>query len=240
MLSFTHKFTSSFRFLAAAVLASSMLALLAAPSAMAACNKFGRGKDCQQPTDTPPGFTEAWLYSSNFDSGFDPMSCASGANTTASGNYSCAAPLPEVLLSTRTLTGIFAQKNWDLCHALDPADGRFGVLLTPDTVSYGWTDSCADALCATEFRMAFSGDDVAAETNGKADLMNVTLHATIAPPAGTDDPFNGRKQIMVFDRVQLDFFRSNNGRAVGSCLWYMDILNFTGDFAQGKAVSFGE
>lgn len=239
MLFFTHKITSSFRILGAAVLASSMLALLAAPSAMAACNKFGRGKDCQQPTPTPPGFTEAWLYSSNFDSGFESLSCASGANTTASGNYSCAAPLPEVLLSTRTLTGIFAQKNWDLCHALDPADGRFGVLLTPDTVSYGWTDSCADALCATEFRMAFSGDDVAAETNGKADLMNVTLHATIAPPAGTDDPFNGRKQIMLFDRVQLDFFRSNNGREVGSCMWYMDILNFSGDFAQGKAVSHG-
>lgn len=239
MMTFAQQLRWNFKFLVAGLLASSIVVLLASSSAMAACNKFGRGKDCQQPTPTPPGFTEAWLYSSNFDSGFDPLSCASGANTTASGNYFCAAPLPEALLSTRTLTGIFAQKNWDLCHALDPADGRFGVLLTPDTVSYGWTDSCADALCATEFRMTFSGADVAAETNGKADLMNVTLHATIAPPAGTGDPFNGRKQTMLFDRVQLDFFRSNNGRGVGSCMWYMDILNFSGDFAQGKAVSHG-
>ena len=225
--------------MAVTVLAFSMLALLASPSAMAACNKFGRGKDCAQPTPTPPGFTEAYLYSSNFDSGFDPLLCASGANTTAGGNYSCAAPLPEVLLSTRALTGIFAQKNWDLCHALDPIDGRFGVLLTPDALSYGWTDSCSDGLCATEFRMSFSGEDVEAATNGKAGLMNVTLHAAIAPPTGTGDPFRDRKQTMLFDRVQLDFFRANNGREVGSCVWYMDIQNFTGDFAQGKAVSHG-
>lgn len=242
MLSFTHHHRSNFRFLVAALLAASMFVLLASPSAMAACNKFGRGKDCAQPTPTPPGFTEAYLYSSNFDSGENPLFCESGpGNTTANGDYSCAGTLPEVYLSTLALTGIFSQKNWDLCHALNPGDGRTGVFLTPDAMSFGWTDSCSDdGLCATEFRMSFSGVDVEAETNGKADELNVILYATIAPTSVVDDPFQLpiEKQTMVFDRVQLDFVRSSTGRAVGSCMWYTDTLNFSGNQAQAKAISF--
>jgi hypothetical protein len=87
--------------------------------------------------------------------------------------------------------------------------------------------------------MSFSGADVEAETNGKADELNVTLYTTIAPPMGTGDPFWGRKQTMLFDRIQLDFIRSSTGRAIGSCMWYADTLNFRDDRAQAKAISLG-
>jgi len=240
MLSFTQRHRLNFKLLATGSLVLVMCAVFASPSALAACNKKGRGKDCAQPSPTPPGFTEAYLYSSNFDSGEDPLLCsaAAGTNTTNSGNYFCALPVEEVFLSTRMLTGNFAQKNWDLCHALDPTDGRAGVLLMPDEVSYGWTDACAEGLCGTEFRMFFSGDDVDAETNGKADQMKVTLSGSILTDEGTEDPFRVGKKIMLFDRVLLEFFRSSNDRAVGSCMWYTDTLNFYEDRAQAKGISF--
>lgn len=243
MLSFTQRRRLNFKLLAAGSLALVMCALFASPSAMAACNKKGRG-NCPDPTPTLPGFAEAYLLSSKFDSGEFPLMCASASgNTTASGNYFCDAPMDEIFLSTRTLTGIFAQKNWDLCHALDPTDGRAGVVLMPDEVSYGWTDECGDAQCGTEFRMSFSGLDVEAETNGKADQLKVTLFADIFPPSGTTDPFrydpSHKNQPMEFNRIQLEFFRGNNARAVGSCMWYTDVGNFRGEQAQAWGISIG-
>lgn len=242
MLSFTHRL--NFKLLACGSLALVMCALFASPGAMAACNKKGRG-NCPEPTPTPPGSTFAELYSSNFDSGEYECSTAGNANTTLSGNYYCDTDtsVDDVYLSTRTLTGNFAQKNWEICHALDPTDGRSGVFLAPDDVWYGWTDDCGDALCDVEFRMSFSGVDVLGETSGKADQLNVTLFATIAPPRGTTDPFrydpNRKNQPMQFDRIQLEFFRSSNGRSVGTCMWYTDVGNFRGEDAQAWGISKG-
>lgn len=211
------------------VLSASMFA---ASTASAACNKFGRGKDCPQPNPTPPNSTVAELIGSNFDSGTS-MDCSTGINTSAGGTYFCAAP-PPIFMSTRKFTGIFNKQSWDLCNTLNQADSN-GLELIPDEFSYSWLDDCSDGLCQMAVRMVFSGAEVEDATPGNADQMNVILNATIALPEGQLDPFAYAKLgPMTIDRVDLEFFRSSNGKSAGTCAWFTDLSGLQATFESTK------
>ncbi len=227
----THHEVSKGKILITGVLLAFSLVLFSASSATAACNKFGRGKDCQQPTPAPQGFSKVNVTGDNADSGSEPLDCTSGAgNTSAGGSYACVPPT-DMYLSTIRFTGIFANKNWDLCHALDS-----GAILHPEDFSYGWLDDCADGTCAVAVNMAFSGAGVEARTGGKADKLNVVMSTTLATEV-SPDPFGPprQKQLMVINQINLDFIKSASGRSVGTCAWYSDL---SGD--QITVVSFGD
>jgi hypothetical protein len=202
--------------------------LFAASTATAACNKWGRGKDCPQPNPTPPNSTIAELIGSNFDSGTS-MDCESGNNTSAGGTYFCTAP-PSIFMSTRKFTGIFNKQSWDLCNTLNQPDSN-GLELVPDEFSYSWLDDCSDGLCQMAVRMVFSGAEVEAVTPGNADRMNVALNATIALPQGISDPFAYAKLgPIAIDRVDLEFFRTASGKSAGTCAWFSDLTGSQATF----------
>jgi len=222
MLRFTFRGISPYRTFAAGVLLIVACAVLAPCSAQAGCNQKGKGRDCNVVSSLDSNSSLAAIDGTHFYFESDAWAtCASAANNSAdSGSYLCSDP-PTMFLSTRLLTGIFANRFWDICHSFTPGDGEEGFVLTPDDVSYGWIDDCSDGDCAVEVRAEFSGLDLEDLTDGKADRLNMVMHGKVYD-ALEADPF-AEDQIVIIDRIGLAFFRPGSDRNAGTCDWYTDL-----------------
>jgi len=218
MSSFTIRESSCIKVIFAGVLLAFLSATFLASSASAACSKSGKGAGCQQRSDVPDNQTSAGLLGSELATSAE-MSCGSGANTTASGNYFCDGALPSVSMSTEHMTGLFSRRFWEICRTFSQP-GSAGTSLIPDQFSYGWLDDCSDGDCVAEVRMSFSGTQLATLTAGNADQLHVSLFGRIYGASG--DPF-AVDQDIVIERVNLKFSDSASGKATGTCDWYSDL-----------------
>jgi len=222
MFSFTFRGNSPYRIFAAGVLLIAACAIVVPCSAQAGCNQKGKGRDCKGVTSLDSNSSLAAIDGTHFYFDADALlKCTSAATNTAdSGAYFCSDP-PDLFMSTRMMTGMFARRFWDICHTFLPGDGENGFLLTPDAVSYGWIDDCSDGDCAIELQAEFSGLDLEALTHGDADRLNMVMHGKVYD-ALEADPF-AQDQIVIIDRIGLAFFRPGSDRSAGTCDWYTDL-----------------
>lgn len=230
MFGFTDRERFPCRIFVASTTLAIAVAILAPSGAHAGCNKLGKGRDCKDVVSLPSNTSLAEIYGTNFHFGPDVLLlCTSAAtNATDSGDYLCGEP-PAMFLSTSMLTGTFSNRFRDICNSFMPGDGEDGFLLTPDTVSYGWTDDCTDGECAIEVRAEFSGSEVEALTGTVADRLSMVMHGK-AYAAALADPF-AEDQTVIVDSIGLMFFRPGSDRNAGTCDWYTDLT--------GNQASFG-
>jgi hypothetical protein len=194
-----------------------LLACAAATTSAFACNKAGKGPGCK---DSNPMLENRSLAEVNGTNAyfFSPalVNCATDA---ALGGYVCASP-NGMYFSSYSMSGIFARRFWDICHTFAPNDSTAG-LLSPDRLSYGWTDDCSDGVCAVEVRLDFAGLELQELTDGQADRMNMIMYGK-AFESGQDDPFANDQEIVI-ERIELQFFRPGSKRSAGTCEWYTDL-----------------
>jgi hypothetical protein len=230
MFGFTDRDRFPCRIFVASTALAIAVAILAPSGAHAGCNQLGKGRDCKNVVSLPSNTSLAEIYGTNFHFGPDVLLLCTSAATNAadSGDYFCGEP-PAMFLSTSMLTGLFSHRFRDICHSLMPGDGEDGFLLTPDTVSYGWTDDCTDGDCAIEVRAEFSGPEVEALTGTLADRLSMVMHGK-AYEAAEADPF-AADQTVIVERIGLMFFRPGSKRNAGTCDWYTDLT--------GNQASFG-
>lgn len=225
MLKTAHQPLHPVRFLAC-ILVIVVTAVLLAPDALAACNKKGKGKDCNL-TPVPPGDAVFQVIDDHpcMCTGFPrpefeapPMVCHSGQNTFQSGEYGCdLTGLETVAMMTHHMVMVSNRKSTQICNSLafDPSEPG-----TPDSVAMSWTDDCSDGSCGLEVSMDFSGEEVMSFTGGAADTMSLVLYGEMQTGAGFGgDPF-AVPQSVAIESIDVLFTRPGSTRIAGMCTFY--------------------
>jgi hypothetical protein len=213
-----------------------LLLLIATPGAFA-CHKgdppipHGKVTDCNgtNPTpDPPPSATETLfaLTGNIVSEAAPPLSsgrpCSKGLIfSVAQGNYDClVSQHPGIMIDTISMTGVYQKKAAQICkslthhHVLQPSVGGF---------QYGWMDNCLDGICNVEIRLIFEGQQILDRTQGKSDLLDVVMHATVDTLDSyqvDSNPFYESRQADI-KSIDLYFRSTGSTDSVASCTFYL-------------------
>lgn len=236
MFKFIHLRSPGARQLFSAASVLSLLFLIATPGVFA-CHKgnppipHGKSTICE-PTDPsqdpPPSATETvFALTGNIVSEAAPPSspgrpCSQGTNfSVEQGDYNClVSQYPGIMIDTSSMTGVFQKKVADICMSLTHHD-----VLQPSVggFQYGWTDNCRDGVCDVEIRIIFEGSQILDRTQGKSDLLDVVMHATVDTLDSyqvDSNPFYESRQTDI-DSIDLDFRSTTSTRSVATCRFYL-------------------
>lgn len=236
MFKFLHLCSPAARQLLSVASVLLLLFLIATPGVFA-CHKgdppipHGKSTYCggtDPSQDPPPTPTETvFALTGNILSEAAPPSspgrpCSRGTNfSVVQGDYDClVSQYPGIMIDTTSMTGVFQKKAADICKSLTHHD-----VLQPSVggFQYGWTDNCRDGVCNVEIRMIFEGPQILERTQGKSDLLDVIMYATVDTLDSyqvDSNPFYESRQVDI-NSIDLDFRSTNSTRSVATCSFYL-------------------
>jgi hypothetical protein len=214
-------------------LSTVLLVLLAglffAPSAMSGkpqpgtCSgKYRNDPSCSpNPNPPPAGWasvffddTSEFFYENKRLYGGESGFCQSAAsgNTTASGTYDCF-DVGDIHVKATEVSMLFNNKYRTICTSYNQ-----GTTLAVDSLTFGWTDDCADGSCGVEIQVSSSAPVIYTATGGAADRLDLVLNGTIE---GSTEP-NPFVNIADVDITSIDmvFWKPQSTRIAGLCTAY--------------------